>query len=111
MDSTTYRDLISPWLDQPAIAELLSDEQLEDLTDQMALADIAARTQIMLEDPTKPLAAVAQQAQERTIYDLFLVPVLGVEPLDSEPETVPPPMPAQLLQKIVREEREPHQPC
>lgn len=111
MDSTTYRDLISPWLDDPTVAALLSDHELAELTDRMALEDIQARTRIMLEDPTKPLVLVVQQAQEQTIYDLFLVPILGVEPLDTEPETIPLLTPAQLLQTIVREERDAPQPC
>lgn len=112
MDSTTtYRDLISLWLDDPTVAALLSEPELEDLIDRMALEDIRARSRIMLEDPSKPLRLVAQQAQDQIIYDLFLVPILGVEPLDADPETIPLLTPAQLLAQVIREERDAPQPC
>lgn len=111
MDSTAYRDLISLWLDDPTLATLLSETEIEDLTDRMALEDIRARSRIMLEDPGKPMRLVAQQAQDQTMYDLFLVPILGVEPLDTDPETIPLLTPAQLLAQITREERDTPQPC
>ncbi len=111
MDSTTYRDLISPWLDDPAIAGQLSQIEIQDLTDRMALYYEEARARIMLEDPTKPAKLVAQQALDQTLYDVFLIPILGVEPVDAEPETIPLLTPAQLLQRIIREERDAPLPC
>ena len=111
MDSTAYRHLISLWLDDPAFATLLSETEIEDLTDQMALEDIRARSRIMLDDPNKPTQLVARQAQDQTMYDLFLVPILGVEPQDTDPETIPLLTPAQLLAQITREERDTPQPC
>lgn len=112
MDSTTtYRDLISLWLDDPTVAALLSEPELEDLIDRMALEDIRARSRIMLDDPNKPTQLVARQAQDQTMYDLFLVPILGVEPLDTDPETIPLQTPAQVLATIMREERDTPQPC
>lgn len=108
--TTTYREAIGLWLDDPTVEQMLSETELADLIDQMALEDIRARAQIMLEDPTKPMERVVIEAQQRTIFDLFLVPILGVEPVETDPDTIPLLTPAQLLAQVMQEERDTAQP-
>ena len=104
--STQYRELINEYLDDPDLDPPLTEQVIQDLVDEMSRYHWQARTTIMLNDPTASPEQVEGQTLNRVLLELFLTPFLGMETAEDDFDTVPLPTPAQLLHRIVEEERD-----
>ena len=96
--TTTYREAIGLWLDDPTVEQMLSETEPGGSDRPDGVGGHPSPSPDHAGGPDQADGTGRDRgAATQTIFDLFLVPILGVEPVETDPDTIPLLTPAQLL--------------